>query len=113
LSEHFPDELILTPNFPTPKRFKGYLYQRKVLLRLEAPHLPRAKDGTVRHEVYCTPCHAEPESKFKSGGGHWKMDAGHTTSTFLNAHVKNKHQRIPLSEEEEKLELPIMLLMPP
>jgi hypothetical protein len=33
------------------------------------------------------------------------MDAGHTTSTFLNAHVKNKHPGIPLSEEEEKLEL--------
>jgi hypothetical protein len=67
------------------------------------------------------------------------MDAGHTTSTFLNAHVKNKHPGIPLSEEEEKLalqglsgpvnsneqyqglgkrsahadSLPIMLLMPP
>jgi hypothetical protein len=33
------------------------------------------------------------------------MDAGHTTSTFLNEHVKNKHPGIPLSEEEEKLEL--------
>jgi hypothetical protein len=36
-----------------------------------------------------------------------RVDAGHTTSTFLNmsTYVKNKHPGIPLSEEEEKREL--------
>jgi hypothetical protein len=43
LCEHFPEELVLTPQYPTPKKFKGYLYQQKVLLRLEAPHLPRSQ----------------------------------------------------------------------
>jgi hypothetical protein len=102
LREHFPEELVLTPQYPTPKKFMGYLYQQKVLLRLEAPHLPRSRKGAVRH---CTWCHAEPESKFRPGGGHWKMDAGHTTSSFLNEHVKNKHPGISLSKEEEKNEL--------
>jgi hypothetical protein len=105
LCEHFSEELILTPQFPKPKKFKGYLYQHKVLLRLEAPHLPRSRNGTVRHEVYCTWCHAEPESEFKPGEGHWKMDAGHTTSSFLNEHVKNRHPGVPWNEAEEKREL--------
>ncbi|KAA8900245.1 hypothetical protein FN846DRAFT_909323 [Sphaerosporella brunnea] len=105
LCQHFPEKLILTPQFPKPKKFKGYLHQHKVLLRLEAPHLPRSRKGTVRHDVYCTWCHAEPESEFKPGKGHWKMDAGHTTSSFLNKHVKNRHPGVPWNEAEEKREL--------
>jgi hypothetical protein len=72
LSAHFLDKQILTPH--TPKKFQTYLYQRKVLMRIN----PNAESGspptegeTVWHEVYCTRCHKEPENRYKPGGGYW------------------------------------------
>jgi hypothetical protein len=62
LSAHFLDKQILTPH--TPKKFQTYLYQRKVLMRIN----PNAESGspptegeTVWHQVHCTRCHKEPE----------------------------------------------------
>jgi hypothetical protein len=72
LSAHFLDEQILTPH--TPKKFQTYLYQRKVLMRINSnaeSGSPPTEGETVWHEVYCTRCHKEPENRYKPGGGYW------------------------------------------
>jgi hypothetical protein len=92
-------------NFPTRRRirqgkvqFQSYLYQRKILLRVET-------SDPERHELYCTHCFDTPVQGPATHNlpGFWRIKRTRMTNSCMHDHMKLVHPGLPRSYEQEEV----------